>query len=101
MSLKQFIKEQRDQAAKEGKGDPQIENMYNQLVVGLKEKIADAPFQTSFGYSIVLEPGHGLEKEYIERELARFAVKNEEEIKFYTTFDDDKFRFFVSASCDG
>ncbi len=39
MNLQDFIKEQRDKAAQEGKGDPQIEIFYNQLVNGLKEKI--------------------------------------------------------------
>lgn len=101
MNLQDFIKEQRDKAAQEGKGDPQIEIFYNQLVDGLKEKIADAPFQTSFSHSICLEPGHGLEQDYIERELARLAVKNEENIKFYITLNDSNLRFYIAATCEG
>lgn len=101
MNLQDFIKEQRDKAAQEGKGDPQIEIFYNQLVNGLKEKIADAPFQTSFSHSITLEPGHGLEHTYIERELARLTVKNKENIKFYVTLNDHTLRFHISASCEG
>ncbi|HFF4374310.1 TPA: hypothetical protein ACGDS8_000517 [Acinetobacter baumannii] len=76
MKLNDFIKKQREIAAQQGKGEPEIERINNQLIEGLKERIADSPFQTNFGFSVVLEPGLGFEPDYLKRELARLATKN-------------------------
>lgn len=100
MSLKQFIQEQRNLAARDGMGDPQIEKLYNELVIGLKEKISKSPFQTIFGYSLGLEPGHGFEADYLSRELARLALKDNEELKFVIGSNDSN-KTIIRVSCDG
>lgn len=100
MSLKQFIQEQRNLAAKNGKGDPEIEKLYNELVDGLKERISKSPFQTVFGHSVALEQGHGFEPDYLRRELARLAVKNNEELKFDMNLDEN-LKTFLRVSCEG
>ncbi|MDC5098154.1 hypothetical protein OHW42_11305 [Acinetobacter baumannii] len=100
MKLNDFLKKQREIAAQHGKGEPEIERIYNQLIEGLKERIADSPFQTMFGFSVVLEPGLGYEPEYLQRELMRLAVKNGEEIKITIDFDD-KQRCFITGKCEG
>lgn len=81
MKLNDYIKEQREIAAQHGKGEPEIERIYNQLIEGLKERIADSPFQTMFGFSVVLEPGLGYEPEYLQRELMRLADKKAKKSK--------------------